>query len=93
MNNKAPCHHTNDPAANDGDELSDMKVRAEEKGFTFPYLQDVGQQSIFTCFCIAKRWDRQLYIGIDDSYRSPKKVKKRYVEQAVDAKTWESQHK
>ena len=21
-----------------------MKVRAEEKGFTFPYLQDVGQQ-------------------------------------------------
>ncbi|MEC7658907.1 MAG: redoxin domain-containing protein, partial [Bacteroidota bacterium] len=34
----------NDPAAIDGDELSDMKVRAEEKGFTFPYLQDVGQQ-------------------------------------------------
>ena len=34
----------NDPAAIHGDELSDMKVRAEEKGFTFPYLQDVGQQ-------------------------------------------------
>ncbi|MAH60202.1 MAG: thioredoxin family protein, partial [Flavobacteriaceae bacterium] len=34
----------NDPAAIDGDDLADMKVRATEKGFSFPYLQDVGQQ-------------------------------------------------
>ena len=86
----------NDPAAIDGDELSDMKVRAEEKGFTFPYLQDVGQQ-IYPqygatktphVFVLQKDDADNIvrYIGaIDDSSRNPKKVKKRYVEQAVDA--------
>ena len=86
----------NDPAAIDGDELSDMKVRAEEKGFTFPYLQDVGQQ-IYPqygatktphVFVLQKDGADNIvrYIGaIDDSSRNPKKVKKRYVEQAVDA--------
>ena len=86
----------NDPAAIDGDELSDMKVRAEEKGFIFPYLQDVGQQ-IYPqygatktphVFVLQKDGADNIvrYIGaIDDSSRNPKKVKKRYVEQAVDA--------
>ena len=86
----------NDPAAIDGDELSDMKVRAEEKGFTFPYLQDVGQQ-IYPqygatktphVFVLQKDGADNIvrYIGaIDDSSRNPKKVKKRYVEQAVEA--------
>lgn len=86
----------NDPAAIDGDELSDMKVRAEEKGFTFPYLQDVGQQ-IYPqygatktphVFVLQKDDADNIvrYIGaIDDSSRNPKKVKKRFVEQAVDA--------
>ena len=86
----------NDPAAIDGDELSDMKVRAEEKGFTFPYLQDVGQQ-IYPqygatktphVFVFQKDGANNIvrYIGaIDDSSLNPKKVKKRYVEQAVDA--------
>ena len=86
----------NDPAAIDGDELSDMKVRAKEKGFTFPYIQDVGQQ-IYPqygatktphVFVLQKNGTDNIvrYIGaIDDSSRSPKKVKKRYVEQAVDA--------
>ena len=34
----------NDPAAQKGEELSDMKQRAQDKGFTFPYLQDKGQK-------------------------------------------------
>ena len=34
----------NDPAAKDGEQLIDMKARAAEKGFTFSYLQDIGQQ-------------------------------------------------
>ena len=88
--------NSNDPAAIDGDELSDMKVRAEEKGFIFPYLQDVGQQ-IYPqygatktphVFVLQKDGADNIvrYIGaIDDSSRNPKKVKKRYVEQAVDA--------
>ena len=86
----------NDPAAIDGDDLEDMKVRATEKGFTFPYLQDVGQQ-IYPqygatktphVFVLQKEGENNIvrYIGaIDDSSRNPKKVKKRYVEQAVDA--------
>ena len=86
----------NDPAAIDGDGLADMKVRATEKGFTFPYLQDVGQQvypqygatKTPHVFVLQKEGENNIvrYIGaIDDSSRNPKKVKKRYVEQAVDA--------
>ena len=86
----------NDPAAIDGDDLEDMKVRATEKGFTFPYLQDVGQQvypqygatKTPHVFVLQKEGDNNIvrYIGaIDDSSRNPKKVKTRYVEQAVDA--------
>ena len=86
----------NDPAAIDGDDLADMKVRATEKGFSFPYLQDVGQQvypqygatKTPHVFILQKEDDNNMvrYIGaIDDSSRKPNKVKKRYVEQAVDA--------
>ena len=86
----------NDPAAIDGDDLADMKVRATEKGFSFPYLQDVGQQvypqygatKTPHVFIIQKEGNNNIvrYIGaIDDSSRKPNKVKKRYVEQAVDA--------
>ena len=86
----------NDPAAIDGDELAYMKVRATEKGFSFPYLQDVGQQvypqygatKTPHVFVLQKEGENYIvrYIGaIDDSSRNPKKVKKRYVEQAVDA--------
>ena len=86
----------NDPAAIDGDDLADMKVRATEKGFSFPYLQDVGQQvypqygatKTPHVFILQKEVNNNTvrYIGaIDDSSRKPNKVKKRYVEQAVDA--------
>ena len=86
----------NDPAAIDGDDLADMKVRATEKGFSFPYLQDVGQQvypqygatKTPHVFVLQKEVNNNIvrYIGaIDDSSRKPNKVKKRYVEQAVDA--------
>jgi peroxiredoxin len=86
----------NDPAAIDGDELADMKVRATEKVFTFPYLQDVGQQvypqygatKTPHVFVLQKEGKNNIvrYIGaIDDSSRNPEKVKKRYVEEAVDA--------
>ena len=86
----------NDPAAIDGDDLADMKVRATEKGFIFPYLQDVGQQvypqygatKTPHVFVLQKEGNNNIvrYIGaIDDSSRKPNKVKKRYVEQAVDA--------
>ena len=86
----------NDPAAKDGEQLIDMKVRAVEKGFTFPYLQDKGQHVYPKygatrtphVFILEKQEKGNVvqYIGaIDDSSRNPEKVKQRYVEDAVDA--------
>ena len=86
----------NDPAAQKGEELSDMKQRAQDKGFTFPYLQDKGQK-VYPKFgatrtphvFILEKQDKGnvvQYIGaIDDSSRNPDKVQKYYVEDAVDA--------
>ena len=85
----------NDPAAIEGDELADMKIRAVEKGFTFPYLQDVGQQvypqygatKTPHVFVLQKEDEKNIvrYIGaIDDSSRNPNNVTKRYVEQSVN---------
>lgn len=86
----------NDPAAKAGESLSDMKARAVEKGFTFPYLQDKGQHVYPKygatrtphVFILEKNEKGNIvqYIGaIDDSSRNPEKVKQRYVEDAVDA--------
>ena len=86
----------NDPAVKDGEELSDMKQRGEDKNFTFPYLQDKGQK-VYPKFgatrtphvFILEKQDKGnvvQYIGaIDDSSRNPDKVEHYYVEDAVDA--------
>ncbi len=86
----------NDPAAQKGEELSDMKQRAQDKGFTFPYLQDKGQKVYPKfgatrtphVFILEKQEKGNVvqYIGaIDDSSRNPDKVEHYYVEDAVDA--------
>lgn len=86
----------NDPSAKDGEQIIEMKKRAEEKGFTFPYLQDKGQH-IYPkygatrtphVFILEKQNIGNVvqYIGaIDDSSRNPDKVQKYYVEDAIDA--------
>ena len=86
----------NDPAAQNGEELSDMKQRAQDKGFTFPYLQDKGQKVYPEfgatrtphVFILEKQEKGNVvhYIGaIDDSSRNRDKVEHYYVEDAVDA--------
>lgn len=86
----------NDPAAQRGEELSDMAKRAKEKGFTFPYLLDEGQKVYPKygatrtphVFILNKENNKLIveYIGaIDDSSRNPDAVKEKYVENAVDA--------
>ena len=86
----------NDPAAQNGEELSDMKQRAQDKGFTFPYLQDKGQKVYPKfgatrtphVFILEKQEKGNVvqYIGaIDDSSRNRDKVEHYYVEDAVDA--------
>ena len=86
----------NNPDVSSGDSFELMKVRAAEKGFTFPYLLDEGQEvypkygatKTPHVFVLEKK-DQDLivqYIGaIDDSARDASSVKKKYVENAVDA--------
>ncbi|WP_298778984.1 thioredoxin family protein [uncultured Polaribacter sp.] len=84
----------NDPAAVPEDSFGDMKVRASEKEFTFPYLFDDGQK-VYPKFgatktphvyIVSKKTMEVEYIGaIDNSSRNPDKVTEKYVENAVDA--------
>ena len=85
----------NDTKAIEGDDMADMKVRAEEKGFTFPYLVDKGQKvyplygatKTPHVYVIRKEGAKNIveYIGaIDDSSRNPDAVTKKFVENAVD---------
>jgi peroxiredoxin len=86
----------NDPAAKSGDDMAAMKVRAKEKGFTFPYLFDKGQK-IYPqygatrtphVYILEKDGGKNIvqYIGaIDNNSRDESAVTERYVENAVDA--------
>jgi peroxiredoxin len=76
----------------DGDRLPDMKKRAKDKGFNFPYIYDESQKSAkdFGARCtphvfVIGQQGKLAYMGaIDDNIRSDK-VKKHYVRDAVDA--------
>lgn len=86
----------NDPAAQPEDSFEKMRIRAKEKGFTFPYLFD-EEQKIYPqygatktphVFVLEKNGNKNIvqYIGaIDDSSRDEKAVKEKYVEDAVNA--------
>ena len=86
----------NNPDKQSEDSFELMKVRAKEKGFTFPYLFDEGQK-IYPQYGATKtphvyllektgRGNVVRYIGaIDDNYEDASAVKQRYVEDAVDA--------
>ena len=83
----------NDPAAQPDDSFDKMKVRAKEKGFTFPYLFDEGQK-IFPQYGATKTphvflLDKNLivkYIGaIDDNVEDASAVKEKFLENAIAA--------
>ena len=83
----------NDPAAAPDDSYDLMKVRAKEKGFTFPYLFDEGQK-IYPQYGATKTphvflLDKNLivkYIGaIDDNVEDASAVKEHYLENAIAA--------
>lgn len=86
----------NDPTVQPEDSMEMMKVRAKQKGFTFPYLLDEGQE-IYPqygatktphVFLLNKENGKNIvkYIGtIDDNYSDEKDVSVKYVENAVDA--------
>jgi len=68
----------NDPEASKGDDFESMKVRAKEKGFTFPYLFDEGQK-VYPKFGASKT------PHVYNSSRNESSVTEKYVENAVDA--------
>ncbi len=86
----------NDPTIQKEDSFSNMKGRAKEKGFTFPYLFDEGQQ-VYPVYGATKTPHVYLlektekgnivkYIGaIDDNYQDANAVKVKYVEDAVNS--------
>ncbi|GAA4816044.1 thioredoxin family protein [Litoribaculum gwangyangense] len=79
-----------------GDALPEMKKRAKEKGFTFPYLID-EDQTVYPKYGATKtphmfvlqktkKGNIVKYIGaIDDNYQDASAVTTKYVELAVDA--------
>jgi len=83
----------NDPEVQAGDSFKDMKVRANEKSFNFPYLFDDGQE-VFPQYGATRTphvflLDASLtvkYIGaIDDNAKSVDDVTQKYVEDAIAA--------
>lgn len=86
----------NDPVIAPEDSFENMKKRAADKGFTFPYLfdetQDVfkkyGATKTPHVFILSKKGEMLMveYIGtIDNNYKDASQVSVRYVEDAVDA--------
>jgi hypothetical protein len=86
----------NNPTAYPEDSFDNMKVRAKEKGFTFPYLFDAGQQ-IYPQYGATKTPHVYLlqkvngnnivkYIGaIDDNHKNAAAVKNTFLDNAVTA--------
>lgn len=88
--------NANDPSLSPGDSFDEMKSRASTKNYDFPYLIDETQEvaaaygatntpHVFVLEKINSE-NKVVYIGaIDDNSRDAKAVKKRYVEDAVNA--------
>lgn len=85
----------NDPKIQPGDSFENMKIRAIEKAFTFPYLFD-AKQEIFKKFGATKtphvfvldNRDNEfelVYVGAIDDHEDPDKVKKKFLESAIEA--------
>ncbi|MBW6489693.1 MAG: thioredoxin family protein [Lentimicrobium sp.] len=86
----------NDPAVSAGDGFDDMKKRAAEKEFTFPYLFDDGQK-VFPVYgatrtphvyLLNKKGEalKVAYIGaIDNNHQDAASVSEKYLEKAVNA--------
>ncbi len=86
----------NDTELKPEDDLAGMKDRAEEKGYTFPYLKD-AEYKVFKQYgatrtphiYVLTRRNGDLvvsYIGaIDDNYQDASVVKKPYLANAIDA--------
>lgn len=87
----------NDVDQQPGDSMGEMKQRAKDKGYSFPYLRDDSQQ-VATSYGATKtphvyvlneeatgKYKIEFIGAIDDSPRDASDVEKTFVEDAVDA--------
>jgi peroxiredoxin len=86
--------NSNDDQVSPGDSFDEMKKRAKEKDFPFPYVYDKSQEVIKAfggsrtphVYLLNKEADKFVvkYIGaIDNNYQRPEAVTERYVEKAL----------
>lgn len=83
----------NDPSMKPGDSFAAMKDRADEAGFTFPYVMD-EEQTVFPAFGATKTphvfvVDKDMKVrymgGIDDSPQDANGVEVNYIKSAIEA--------
>lgn len=85
--------NSNDPAKYPNDSFPEMKVRAQEKGFNFPYLHDETQEVAHSygaertpeIFLFDKAGVLRYHGAIDDKYDDPGAVEVHYLRDALDA--------
>jgi peroxiredoxin len=76
-----------------GDGLAEMKAKAQEKGFNFPYLHDptqaagraIGAQHTPQAFVLDANRKIVYMGGIDNKWDNPEAVTKTYLRDAIDA--------
>jgi len=84
--------NSNDELNYPEDSFDNMKIRAEEKQFNFPYLRDKNQSvarlygATHTPEIFLFNKDRKLVFHgkIDDNWKEPEKVKSRYLKNALN---------
>ncbi len=83
---------SNDSKNYPDDSLENMKIRAREKRYPFPYLQDETQKTAksYDAACTPEIYlfdaERRLRFHgrVDDNYEEPKKAKKHYLRDALE---------
>ncbi len=84
--------NANDARTYPADSFSKMKLRAQEKGFNFPYLRD-ETQSVARAYGAERTPEVFLFVegklayhgAIDDNYDDPDAVGEHYLRSAIDA--------
>ncbi|MEM4311926.1 MAG: thioredoxin family protein [Nitrososphaerales archaeon] len=85
--------NSNDDKKYPEDSFENMVIRAKKKGFNFPYLRDETQKVVSSygaqvtpeIFLLDENFIVRYHGAIDDNYSDPKKVKRHYLREAIEA--------
>jgi len=84
--------NSNDDLNYPEDSYEEMKIRAQEKGFNFPYIRDDSQEVAKSygathtpeIFLFDSKRELVYHGKIDDNWQSPSQVKTKYLRNAID---------